>query len=294
MFHYPPFTIHPMTDPNLKDWLLIARIAGWQAADILLKTQNLELNIQNSEDGPVTEADTAANAAILTTLQTQLGTQEFGYLTEETYKLEPSSDRLQHSWVWVIDPLDGTQEFIRQTGEYAVHIALVHDHRPVLAVVVCPAVGKLYFATLNGGSFLEQRDGTIAPLRVSQRHQLEEMIVVTSRSHRNQRFNQLMARFPCQTQKSIGSLGGKIAAIADQRADVYVALSGTSAAKDWDLAAPELILTEAGGQFTHFDGSPLLYNQKDATQWGGILASNGQNHDFLCAEATRILNELGD
>lgn len=283
-----------MTDLNLKELLPIARAAGWQAADILLKTQNLELNIQNLEDGPVTVADTAANEAILNTLQTQLGSREFGYLTEETYKLEPTSDRLQQRWVWVIDPLDGTKEFIKQTGEYAVHIALVHDHRPVLAVVVCPAVGKLYFATVNGGTFLEQRDGTIAPLQVSQRHQLEEMIVVTSRSHRNQRFNQLMQQFPCQTQKAIGSLGGKISAIADQRADIYISLSGTSAPRDWDLAAPELILTEAGGQFTHFDGSPLLYNQEDVTQWGGLLASNGQNHDFLCAEAIRILSDLED
>jgi 3'(2'), 5'-bisphosphate nucleotidase len=230
----------------------------------------------------------------LDTLQTELGTQEFGYLTEETYKLEPTSDRLQHDRVWIIDPLDGTKEFIQQTGEYAVHIALVQNHRPVLGVVVCPAVGKLYYATLNGGTFLEPREGKMTPIHVSQRHQPEEMIVVTSRSHRNQRFNQLMAQFPCQTQKSIGSLGGKLAAIADQRADIYVSLSGTSAPKDWDLAAPELILTEAGGQFTHFDGSPLLYNQEDVTQWGGLLASNGQNHHFLCAEATRILNALED
>jgi 3'(2'), 5'-bisphosphate nucleotidase len=279
---------------NLNALLPIARTAGWKAADILLTTQNSQFKIQNLEDGPVTEADTAANEAILNILQAELGTQEFGYLTEETFKLEPTSDRLQHEWVWIIDPLDGTKEYIQQTGEYAVHIALVQDRRPVLGIVVCPAVGKLYYATLNGGTFLEQRDGETTPLQVSQRHQLEEMIVVTSRSHRNQRFNQLMEQFPCQTQKSIGSLGGKIAAIADQRADLYVSLSGKSAPKDWDLAAPELILTEAGGQFTHFDGSPLLYNQEDVTQWGGLLASNGQNHDFLCAEATRILDTLGD
>jgi 3'(2'), 5'-bisphosphate nucleotidase len=127
---------------------------------------------------------------------------------------------------------------------------------------------------------------------VSQRNQLEELTVVASRSHRDERFNQLLKRFPVQNQRSVGSVGGKIAAILEHTADVYVSLPGKSAPKDWDLAAPELILTEAGGQFTHFDRTPLLYNQADVSQWGGLIASNGSCHEILCAETTRILAEI--
>lgn len=274
---------------ELQELLAIACDAGWGAGDVLLKAEHGDLEIQETDGEPVTVADVAANTYILEVLHTRLAGQEFAYLTEETFKTQPESDRLGAEFVWVIDPLDGTKDFIQKNGEYAVHIALVQNHRPILAVVVRPAVGRLYFATVGQGTFVSERQGTITPIHVSQRHQFDELIVVTSRSHRSDRFNQLMQQFPCQKQKPVGSLGGKFAAIADQEADVYVSLSGKSGPKDWDLAAPELILTEAGGKLTHFDGTPLLYNQPDVTQWGGLLASNGQCHAELCDTATHIL-----
>lgn len=283
-----------MTHRDLQALLVLARQIGWEAADILLKAEHSDLDIQDTGDGPVTAADLAVNTYILNSLQSQLNSQEFAYLTEETYKAEPDRDRLHSPYVWIIDPLDGTKEFIKHSGEYAIHIALVHEHRPILAVVVRPAVAKLYFATVGGGTFLEQQNGSVSPISVSQRNRLEDLVVVTSRSHRNKSLNQLMEQFPCQKQKSIGSLGGKFAAISEQDADVYVSISGSSAPKDWDLAAPELILTEAGGQFTHFDGTPLLYNQTDVAQWGGLLASNGHCHETLCTEASRLLTAIAE
>lgn len=283
-----------MQDREVQDLLAIARQVGWGAGEILLKAEHGDLEIQEADGEPITIADTAANTYILEELQSHLPNRSFAYLTEETFKTQPDNTRLAADYVWVIDPLDGTKDFIQKNGEYAVHLALVHQHRPVLAVVVRPAVGRLYFAALGHGTFVEQKDGSVTPVQVSQRHQLNELVVVTSRSHRNDRFNQLMQQFPCQKQKPVGSLGGKFAAIADQDADVYVSLSGKSAPKDWDLAAPELILSEAGGKLSHFDGSLLLYNQPDVTQWGGLLASNGHCHDQLCAAATRILAAIDE
>ena len=118
---------------------------------------------------------------------------------------------------------------------------------------------------------------------------MADLSIVTSRSHRGDRFNQLLQKLPCQNQISVGSIGCKIATIVEQKADVYIALSGKSAPKDWDLAAPELILTEAGGRFTRFDGSTLQYNRGDVSQWGGLLASNGCCHGAICREAEEIL-----
>ena len=274
---------------ELQSLLPIARSIGWGAAAILLNVQRLDLNVQDLVDGPVTAADTAVDQYILSNLHASLGTREFAYLTEETYKTQPLQERLSKPLVWVIDPLDGTRDFIKGTGEYAVHIALLEGDRPVLAVVVCPAAQTLYFATLGGGTFVERQHETPIPIYVSQRTRLDELTIVVSRSHRDARFNQLLQRFPVQQQRSIGSVGGKIAAILEQQADIYLSLSGTSAPKDWDLAAPELILTEAGGRLTHFDGTLLHYNQEDVSQWGGLLASNGHCHDQLCAAATQLL-----
>jgi 3'(2'), 5'-bisphosphate nucleotidase len=280
----------------LEEILAIARSVGWGASYILRsyyqgKIKNGNLEITAKPDGPVTAADLAVNHYILDRLQANLGNQEFAYISEETYKSQQDG-QLPQSWVWIIDPLDGTRDFIDKTGEYAIHIALVKDSRPVLAVVACPEAEKLYYATTGGGTFVETRDGKVTPVRVSGQDKIEDLTVVVSRTHRDERFNYLLQQLPCQKQKYVGSIGCKIVTIIEQQADIYISLSGKSAPKDWDMAAPELILTEAGGNFTHFDGTPLLYNQGDVNQWGGLLASNGMYHAKLCATSERILAEL--
>ncbi|MGL4618887.1 3'(2'),5'-bisphosphate nucleotidase CysQ family protein [Chroococcidiopsis sp.] len=280
--------------PSLEEILAIARSIGWGASYLLRSYYYGEnkdnLDIKDKQGSPVTSADLAVNRYILDRLQTNLGQEEFAYITEETYK--SSTPQPTKSWVWIIDPLDGTRDFIDKTGEYTIHIALVKDGRPVLSVVAAPEAEKLYFATLGNGTFVETRDGKIAPIKVSLRNNMEEFTLVVSRSHRGKRLEQLLSQLPCKNQKVIGSIGGKIAAIVEQQADVYISLSGKSAPKDWDLAAPELILTEAGGKLTHFDGTPLIYNNVDVSQWGGLIASNGECHDRLCAEAKRILADI--
>ncbi len=278
-----------VTSQNLDSLLAIVRSIGWGAADILLN-QARSFDIEKSGDSPVTSADLAANRYILDRLQSVFGTEQFAYLSEETYSTQPAEQRLNHDWVWIIDPLDGTQDFIKGTGEYAVHVALAYQGRPMVAIVAAPAFDKLYYASRDRGTWLETRsNNTPQQLHVSDKTQPQDLTLVASRSHRDQRFEQLMQQFPVQQQRQIGSVGCKIAAIVEQQADVYVSLSGKSAPKDWDFAAPELILTEAGGQFTRFDGTALQYNREDVNQWGGILASNGACHTELAASAISAL-----
>ena len=285
---------------NIEELSEIVRSIAWSASDILQSyysedSNTPNLDIQEKKDGPVTAADVAVNTHILDELQSILGNAEFGYLSEETYKayLEKNGQiPLSQSWVWIIDPLDGTRDFIDRTGEFAVHIALAYQGRPVLAVVAWPEHQKIYYAIKDAGAFVESRDGYTVKLQVSGRNIVADLSIVTSRSHRDDRFNQLLHKLPCQNQLAVGSIGCKIATIVEQRADVYIALSGKSAPKDWDLAAPELILTEAGGRFTRFDGSALQYNRGDVSQWGGLLASNGCCHEALCGESETILAEI--
>jgi 3'(2'), 5'-bisphosphate nucleotidase len=285
---------------GLEEIVAIARSVGWGAADILRSYYRGHINdnileISEKKDGPVTAADVAANHYILEKLQAAFGTEKFGYLSEETYKSLSENDRdslINTPWVWIVDPLDGTRDFIDKTGEYAIHIALIDRGRPVVAVVVWPEAEKLYCATLGGGTFVETPDGITTPVRVSQRDAIADLSLVASRTHRDERFNQLLSQLPFKAKHYVGSVGCKIATIIEQKADVYISLSGKSAPKDWDMAAPELILTEAGGQFTHFDGTPLMYNQEDINQWGGLMASNGSCHQALCNQAAEILAQI--
>ncbi|MGF1480668.1 MAG: 3'(2'),5'-bisphosphate nucleotidase CysQ [Cyanophyceae cyanobacterium] len=274
---------------RLDDLLAIARSVSWGATDILRSYYREGTTVQDKKDGPVTTADLAANRYILEKLQGALGTQDFGFLSEETHK---GTTPLSNPWVWIIDPLDGTRDFIDKTGEYAIHIALAYEGRPMLAVVAIPEDDKIYYATKGKGTIVETRDGDVQPIRVSERSQIEDLYLVVSRTHRDERFQKLIDRMPFKDRNYRGSVGGKVMTMLEKQSDVYISLSGKSAAKDWDFAAPELILTEAGGKFSYFNGDPVLYNQGDVKKWGGIMASNGHCHETLCEMATEILKEI--
>ncbi|NMF56899.1 3'(2'),5'-bisphosphate nucleotidase CysQ family protein [Pseudanabaena sp. Chao 1811] len=268
---------------NLNEIMSLARPIAWGAGDILMKyyqaPQDLKITFKGVEDGNVTSADLAANDFILGQLKQTFGTENFAYLSEET---EDSTDRLDHEWVWIIDPMDGTSDFIRRTNEFAVHIGLSYRQRPVLGLVATPAQDRLFQGVLGNGAYMETRDGTKQRIHVSDKVNLEKMVVVASRSHRNYQLESILQQLPKAAEIAVGSIGGKFAAIASGNADVYISVSGKSAPKDWDYCAPEIILTEAGGQLTHADLSPLSYNNLELRQWGTIVASNGHCHDQIC------------
>lgn len=276
---------------NVQELLPLVRSTGWKAGEILrhhyTHNSNQDLSTEKKDKGPVTQADIEANHCILKELQTALAGKPFGYLSEETHQ---GTTPLPEEWVWIIDPLDGTRDFIDKTGEYAIHIALVYQGRPQLSVVVIPEWEKLYFATKNQGTFVETRDGKIQPVTVSSKQSIEQLSLVASRTHRDQTFQDLINHLPFQRKNYVGSVGCKIAHILEGQSDVYISLSGKSAPKDWDFCAPELILTEAGGCFTHFEGHDLQYNRGDVCQWGGIIASNGSCHEQLCHLSLQFLN----
>lgn len=277
--------------PNLEECLNIGRAIAWGTSDILCEyyqsTTALQITNKSAEDGDVTDADLAANEYILSNLYKEFGTTEFGYLSEET---EDNSDRLSHEWVWTIDPLDGTSDFIKRTGEFSVHIGLSYRQRPVLGLVAVPISARLFTAIKGSGSYLEQRNGEKVKIQVSTKTDLNDMIAIASRNHRTPELELILANLPKSQELSVGSIGGKLGAIASGTADYYISVSGKSAPKDWDYCAPEIILTEAGGQLTHFDGSEITYNNPDITQWGNIIASNGHRHSELCTLSQKILD----
>jgi len=281
-----------LTDEQLKQIGAIARQVGWGAADILQGyyhgTANLTLGIQQKKDGVVTAADLAANEYILRKLRIAFGQEEFSYLSEETDHHQAFKG--ENSWLWIIDPLDGTGGFIHHNDYYAVHIALVYEGRPMLAVVVVPEAGKLYYAQKGMGAFVETRSGEVKQLQVSQRDRLEDLTILVTKHRQTPEFKKILHTLPCRQEYQIGSIGCRIAAIVEQQGDIYISFSGKSAPKHWDLAAPELILTEAGGKLTHLNGEPLSYDSEDVNQWGCLIGSNGSSHGKLLAAVRAILS----
>ena len=282
------------TQAELAEILKIARSVAWGAADILSSFYHKDaddLDVTDKKDGPVTEADLAANKHILSNLREKLGTEEFGYLSEETFDVK-KAEPIAKDWVWIIDPLDGTRDFIDKTGEYGMHIALAYKGRPIIGIVAIPEAGKVYFASKDNGTFVETKDGKITPIKVSERNEIKDLYLIVSRSHRDDLFKKLIERLPFAGKKYMGGVGGKISTLLEQESDVYLSLSGKSAAKDWDFAAPELILTEAGGKFSYINGEPVYYNQGDVKRWGCIVATNGKCHEALCEKAAAVLDEI--
>ena len=282
------------------------RPLAWGAADILRAyARGLTppygfppaLSVADGGDGPVSAADLAVNSWLLEGLGSAFPEAPWTLLSEETAKQQLQDGRpLPGDWLWILDPLDGTRDFLQGTGEYAVHLALTHRGEVVLGVVLLPEPEELWFGVLDGHgggeAWCEDRLGHRRPPQLSERRQLQELVLVASRNHRDQRLEQLLAALEVGESRAVGSVGGKVASILRGDTDLYVSLSGRTAPKDWDMAAPEAVLRAAGGAFSHVDGQPLRYNQGDGLQAGCLMASHGPLHTDLCDKARVVLEQI--
>ncbi len=280
------------------------RRLSWGAADILRAYARGEtppygfppvLSVEDGGSGPVSAADLAVNQWLLEGLGQAFPAADWSLLSEETAQeqLVPGQP-LAAEWLWILDPLDGTKDFLQGTGEYAVHLALVRHGRPVLGVVLLPELEELWFGLVGGGggageAWRENREGERFAPALSRRQALAELVLVASRNHRDDRLEQLLAALPLADRRSMGSVGGKVATILRGESDLYVSLSGRTAPKDWDLAAPEAVLLAAGGALSHADGRPLSYNDGDSRQAGCLIASHGLAHNELCERASQAM-----
>ncbi|HEB77563.1 MAG TPA: 3'(2'),5'-bisphosphate nucleotidase, partial [Methylothermaceae bacterium] len=202
-----------------------------------------------------TAADTASHRCLMEVLPT-LGS---GYpiLSEEASEL-PFEERCRWRTYWLVDPLDGTKEFINRNGEFTVNVALIHDHEPVLGVVHVPVQNTTYFAAEGLGAF--RQTGTEAPQSIHVRKPAPgKLVIVGSRSHQTPAFAEYLKRLDGEYELiSIGS-SLKFCLVAEGRADLYPRLGPTS---EWDTAAAHCVVVQAGGFVVDLSGKPLRYNTK--------------------------------
>jgi 3'(2'), 5'-bisphosphate nucleotidase len=272
-----------------------AALAAWRAIEPLYHGR---YDIEDKPDGPSTDADRLADRVIVEALEAAFPRAGHGFLTEES---EDGRARLDRERVWIVDPVDGTKDFIRHNGNFAMHIALVERTGdlwlPVAAVVYRPVAGHLYSAVRGRGAWRRDvapgPDGALAPgkplpIRVSARGRIEIMRSVVSNSHRTSRLMRLIESLPLESYIHIGSLGIKLALIAEGQAELYINL-GLGKTKEWDTCAPHLVLTEAGGTLTDLAGAPLAYNRPEVRHQHGLLASHGPLHEAMVGRVREFL-----
>ncbi|MEB3317312.1 MAG: 3'(2'),5'-bisphosphate nucleotidase CysQ [Cyanobacteriota bacterium] len=306
----PTWPAHAPLPEGVEGEPLLAELRrlAWGASEILRAYARGEtpphgfsraLTVEEGGEGPVSAADLAVNRWLLDGLAAAFPHAPWSLLSEETAKDCLSSGQpIASEWLWVLDPLDGTRDFLQGTGEYAVHLALVREQSPVLGLILLPELEELWIglppsagagAGAVGTAWCEDPSGASQPPRLSQRRHSAELVLVASRSHRDQRLEALVDALQIGPSRAMGSVGGKVATILRGETDVYISLSGKSAPKDWDMAAPEAVLCAAGGAFSHADGRPLVYNRGDGLQAGCLIASHGAAHAQLCQRAATAM-----
>ncbi len=253
----------------------VAEIAVRAGASIMDIYQQ-DFAVEHKEDGsPLTRADLAAHNLIKEALQKL--TPELPLLSEESRDI-PWQERSGWHTYWLVDPLDGTKEFVNRNGEFTVNIALICGNRPVLGVVYAPVYDILYTGCEGDGATRTEKNGSVETIAV--RHFTgSRPTIVASRSHRGEALEQAIERIQqAHGEAEILSMGSsfKLCLVAEGKADVYPRLGLTS---EWDTAAAHAVVNAAGGQVTSLDGKVLQYNKKDLLNPWFIVSESG--YDWL-------------
>ena len=240
-------------DLQLRDGVIaIARAA----ATAILEIYDSEFAVEHKDDrSPLTAADLAAHRCIVDGLERL--TPDIPVLSEESSGITTAQRR---SWprMWLVDPLDGTREFVKRNGEFTVNIALIEDGVSTFGVVQAPVTGVAWHGGRGIGAFRQDGAGVEQPLRV-RAPATAPLRVAASRSHRDQRTATFIERMGEVEPVGLGS-SLKFCRIAEGRIDVYPRFGPTS---EWDTAAAQCVLEEAGGAVLRLDGTPLDYGRKD-------------------------------
>ncbi len=278
------------------------RVFSWEASKIFLfyskiieDSNNKSEIIKNKDiEDPVTVADLKVNELIISRIKEKYKYTNWEILSEENVKIKSNYCDTNVDWLWILDPLDGTKDFIQGTGNYAMHLALNYKSKSFIGVVLIPEKNELWIS--NGEKVWgERKDGSIIKNNISKNIKLNNMTLVTSKNHRNKTLKNLIRKLNFKDVIVMGSIGCKIASIIRGESDIYISLSlpGQSSPKDWDFAAPEAILKAAGGVITNIDNQELSYGKKNFEQGGIIIASNNKLlHKEICLEVKEIVKKF--
>ena len=276
----------PVTDADLKSNKIINKIpeldiaikAAQEASNTILEIYQKGYNtFTKTDDSPVTDADLKSNKII----KEILSITKHSILSEEDID---DQNRLSKDTIWIIDPLDGTSDFIDKTGEFTVMIALVQNKKPILGVISWPTEKTLFVAQKNCGAFRYSNDKW-DKISVTKIDEMSKCRTVGSRHHLSDKEKEFIEKIGIEDFTSIGS-SLKVGKISSGQAEAYI--TTTNKMKEWDTAASYCIILEAGGKMTDMLGNDLKYNNKNVHHQNGILVTNGLIHEKILQEFKKL------
>ena len=256
----------------------IAIKAANDAGNAILEIYQRDFKVsKKSDDSPITDADLKSNEVIKKILsQTQ-----HAILSEED---NDDQSRLSKEMVWIVDPLDGTSDFIDKTGEFTVMIALIKNKKPILGVIGWPTEKTLFVAQKDSGAFRYSNDEW-QKISVTTETELSKCRTVGSRHHLSDKEKSFIKKLGIEDFTSIGS-SLKVGKISSGEAEAYI--TTTNKMKEWDSAASYCIISEAGGKMTDMLGNDITYNNKEVYHQNGILVTNGLIHNKIVEEFKKL------
>lgn len=247
--------------------LQVALKAAKKTIPTILEIYNSnELGVEIKEDNsPVTKADKAADKIIREYLHEHF--PSYALLTEESVD---DNSRLDNDYVWIVDPIDGTKEFVAHSDEFTVNVGLAYKHETVLGVIIIPVTGEIYYASKGQGAFY-QKDGKAVKIHCNSR--VNDITTLVSRFHSNAD-EQAMIKKHSNRIKHQKVVGASIKGCIIAKGDAEMSYRFSSNTKEWDTCAMQAIVEEAGGLILKFDGTPIRYNREDVYNRGGYVICN--------------------
>ena len=256
----------------------IAIKAAQEASNVILDIYQKDYNtFTKTDDSPVTDADLKSNKII----NEILSNTKYSILSEEDVD---DQSRLSKDMIWIVDPLDGTSDFIDKTGEFTVMIALIQNKKPILGVIAWPTEKILFVAQKNCGAFRYSNEKW-DKISVTKIENLSKCRIIGSRHHLSDKEKEFIKKIGIKDFTSIGS-SLKVGKISSGEAEAYI--TTTNKMKEWDTAASYCIITEAGGKMTDMLGNEITYNNKNVYHQNGILVTNGLIHDKILEEFKKL------
>ena len=273
MKNKPPFSnILPETN--------LAIEAAMKAGKAVIEVYKNNFSYQVKDDNsPITEADIKSNGII----QETLSITNIPILSEENVD---DLVRLKHEKIWIVDPLDGTSDFVEKTGEFTIMISLVQSSKPILGVIYWPTEDKLYVAQKNKGAY-ELFSGHWKKLNVNNISNLEKCHAVISRHHLSESDKKFIKKLNLLEFNQKGS-SLKVLDICGGEAEVY--LTTTNKIKQWDTCASHCLISESGGKITSMYGEDLEFNTELINHENGLLVTNGLIHNKIVKKYSEFLN----
>ena len=256
----------------------IAIKAAIEAGNEILEIYKKDFDtFRKKDDSPITEADLRSNEII----KKSLSKTKYLILSEED---KDDQNRILEKIIWIIDPLDGTSDFIDRTGEFTVMIALIENKKPILGVIYWPIEKTLFVAQKNRGAF-KFSNNKWDKISVTKINKFSNCRIVGSRHHLSDTEKKFIKKLGINDFTSVGS-SLKVGKISSGLAEAYI--TTTNKIKEWDTAASYCIISEAGGRMTDMLGNDLTYNNKNVYHQNGILVTNGLIHDKIVKEFKKL------